>query len=141
MALEFLAALDGRDAARALALVEPAASVHLLPAGVRAPAAAGGRRAIEEFVAAFPDLTVRVRSVMGTADRAVAEITVEGTQARDFWGIDNQEKHMDVDQAWIFETAGDRITGIRAYWCQNQLYRRLAVKRLDRISITAGERA
>jgi ketosteroid isomerase-like protein len=139
LALEFLSALDARDAAAALALVEPSAPVELVPVAA-GTAGSDGRRAIEELVAAFPDLGVRVRSLMGTPARAVAEVTVEGTQGRDFWGIDNQEKHMDVDQAWLFETEGDRITAIRAYWCQNQLYRRLAVKRLDNVSITAGAR-
>ena len=60
---------------------------------------------------------------------------MEGTQAADYLGAINQEKHLDVDQAWRFTVAGDRITGVDAYWCQNQLYRRLAVKRLDQISL------
>ena len=30
---------------------------------------------------------------------------------------------------------GGVITGVTAYWCQQQLYRRLAVKRFDAIAI------
>ena len=52
-----------------------------------------------------------------------------------FFGLVNQEKHLDIDQAWRFTVAGDRITQVRAYWCQAQLYRRLAVKRFDEIAI------
>jgi hypothetical protein len=33
--------------------------------------------------------------------------------------------------------ADDRISAVTAYWDQNQLYRRLGVKRLDKITITA----
>jgi hypothetical protein len=65
----------------------------------------------------------------------VVEVKLEGTQAAAFLGVLNQEKHVDVDQAWLVHAAQGKIAGLRAYWCQNQLYRRLAVKRLDRISI------
>jgi len=68
----------------------------------------------------------------------VAEITVDGTQASDFLGVVNQEKHFDLDQAWMLKVAPDnRISAVTAYWDQNQLYRRLGVKRLDKITITA----
>jgi steroid delta-isomerase-like uncharacterized protein len=140
LALEFLTALDRRDAGAALELVDPEARVQLLPAGVDGTAAREGRGFVDELVAAFPDLSVRVRSLMGTEAQAVAEVTVEGTQAGDFLGVDNQEKHLDVDQAWLFEAAAGRITAIRGYWCQNQLYRRLAVKRLDQVSIVRSSR-
>ena len=75
-----------------------------------------------------------------TADRtAVAEITIEGTQAGDFLAVANQEKHFDLDQAWVLTvTPDDRISAVVGYWDQNQLYRRLGVKRLDKITITAG---
>jgi hypothetical protein len=48
----------------------------------------------------------------------------------------NQEKYVDLDQGWMVWAERGRITRIRAYWCQNQLLRRMAVKRLDQISIT-----
>jgi ketosteroid isomerase-like protein len=72
---------------------------------------------------------------MEAGDVVVLEVTMEGTQATDFLGIVNQEKHVDVDQAWMVWVREGRVRGLRAYWCQNQLYRRLAVKRLDRVSI------
>jgi ketosteroid isomerase-like protein len=59
----------------------------------------------------------------------------EGTQAADYAGAINQEKHLDIDQAWRFTVAGGQITEVHAYWCQGQLYRRLAVKRFDEIAI------
>ena len=65
----------------------------------------------------------------------VAEVDIEGTQATDYAGAINQEKHLDIDQAWRFTVTGGEITGVTAYWCQQQLYRRLAVKRFDAISI------
>ena len=50
----------------------------------------------------------------------------------------NQEKHIDVDQVWLLASRDGRISSITGYWCQNQLYRRLAVKRLDQVAIVGG---
>jgi ketosteroid isomerase-like protein len=142
LALELFSLLARRDAAGALALFDPEGAFEIVPAGIAGVARKEGRAFLEELVAAFPDLLIHVRSVMEflhvpteLGDLAVVEIKLEGTQARDFLGILNQEKHVDVDQAWMIRTASGRIAGLRAYWCQNQLLRRLAVKRLDRISI------
>lgn len=135
LALALFDGLNRGDARAALGLIDPAASFEIVPAAIKGVASREGRQFLMALVAAFPDLLIQVRSVMGTAGMAVLEIKMEGTQAADFLGILNQEKHLDVDQAWMVWAAGGRIAGIRAYWCQNQLYRRLAVKRLDRISI------
>lgn len=129
LALALFDALNAHDASAAMRLLAPDASIELVPARD------AGARFVGELVSAFPDLLIQVRSLMVTGELAVAEIKLEGTQATDFLGILNQEKHLDVDQAWMVWTTHGVITRIRAYWCQNQLYRRLAVKRLDRISI------
>jgi hypothetical protein len=83
---------------------------------------------------------VRVRRLFVTGDNtAVAEITIDGTQSDAFLAVANQEKHFDLDQAWMLKvTPDDRISAVIAYWDQNQLYRRLGVKRLDKVTITAG---
>ncbi len=81
---------------------------------------------------------MRVRRLfVGDDDTAVAEITIEGTQAADFFGVINQEKLMDLDQVWFLHVHDGVIDRVKAYWCQNRLYRRLGVKRLDHVTITA----
>ncbi|HVZ71424.1 MAG TPA: nuclear transport factor 2 family protein [Polyangia bacterium] len=131
----FFDALNRHDVAAALAALDPAAPFEVVPAGLRGTAASVGAPFLRALMTSFPDLLVQVRALMGTDALAVAEVKLEGTQAADFLGILNQEKHLDLDQAWMVWATGGRISGVRAYWCQNQLYRRLAVKRLDRISI------
>ena len=64
-----------------------------------------------------------------------ALVKTEGTQSADYAGAINQEKHLDIDQAWRFVISNGLITDVTAYWCQAQLYRRLAVKRYDEIAI------
>jgi steroid delta-isomerase-like uncharacterized protein len=135
----FFCHMQAGEVAEILALTTPDATVSLLALDARGAMAAHGASYLRELARAFPDLLVRVRRLFVTADRvAVAEITIEGTQAGDFLAVANQEKHVDLDQAWLLTIApDDRISAVVAYWDQNQLYRRLGVKRLDQITITA----
>jgi hypothetical protein len=135
LAASWFAHLQRQDAPAALSLCGADASIDIVPAQIRGNAHGEGTAFVQGLVRAFPDLLFHVRSLTGTATLAIAEVTMEGTQAADFLGVLNQEKHVDLDQAWMFWARDQRLSAVRAYWCQNQLYRRLAVKRLDRISI------
>jgi ketosteroid isomerase-like protein len=135
LARDLFALLNQGRLEAALALFDPAAVFEIVPAGIKGTASEAGHRFLGELLAALPDLLIQVRSIVGDGAWAAAELKLEGTQADDFLGVLNQEKHLDLDQAWMLQAADGRITGLRAYWCQNQLYRRLAVRRLDRISI------
>ncbi len=136
LALELFERLSAHDTKGASALVAAEALVDFGPADIAGTFAQKGAKFFQDLIAAFPDLRVQVRSIMGDSESAVVEITMEGTQGADFLGIHNQEKHLDIDQAWVITAFCEQIASIRAYWCQSQLYRRLAVKRLDQISIT-----
>ena len=134
----FFARMDARDANGVLALVAPHADVALVPLNLHGDAEEVGRRYFEELASAFPDLSVGMRRLfVGNDNTVVAEITIAGTQAADFFGIVNQEKLMDLDQVWFLHVKDATIDRIKAYWCQNRLYRRLGVKRLDHVTITA----
>jgi ketosteroid isomerase-like protein len=137
---KFFRHMQAREVEEILGLMTPDAVVSLVPLNRHGPMAAHGACYLRELASAFPDLLVRVRRLFVTADcTVVAEITVEGTQAGDFLAVANQEKQFDLDQAWMLTiTPDDRISAVVAYWDQNQLYRRLGVKRLDKITITAG---
>lgn len=138
IARTFFARMDARDANGFLALVTPHAKVTLVPLNLQGDVEDVGRRYFEQLASAFPDLSVRVRRLfVGNDNTAVAEITIAGTQAADFFGIINQEKLMDLDQVWFLHVNDGVIDRIKAYWCQNRLYRRLGVKRLDHVTITA----
>jgi ketosteroid isomerase-like protein len=138
VARNFFTRMDARDTSGALALVTPHASITLVPLNLQGDAEEVGRPYFEQLISAFPDLAVRVRQLfVGNDGTAVAQVTIEGTQAADFFGIINQEKFMDLDQVWFLHVTDGAIDRIKAYWCQNQLYRRLGVKRLDHVTITA----
>ena len=138
IARTFFARMDARDVHGMLALVAPDANVTLVPLNLKGEAEEVARRYFEQLTGAFPDLSVRLRRLFADShNTAVAEITIAGTQAADFFGIVNQEKLMDLDQVWFLHVNDGVIDGIKAYWCQSRLYRRLGVKRLDHVTITA----
>jgi ketosteroid isomerase-like protein len=131
----FLDAVAGHDIDAAIALVDPRAAVTIHPFGLYESGADVLRTVLADLVRAFPDLVISVSRVIATGEVVTALFKAEGTQAADYAGAINQEKHLDIDQAWRFVTSGGLITEVTAYWCQAQLYRRLAVKRYDEIAI------
>jgi ketosteroid isomerase-like protein len=131
----FLDAFARHDVEAAIAVVDPQVSVTIHPLGVRDTGADALRKVLADQLRGFPDLMISVSRVITTGDVVTVLFKAEGTQSADYAGAINQEKHLDVDQAWRFVTGGDLITEVTAYWCQAQLYRRLAVKRYDEIAI------
>ncbi|HLN69738.1 MAG TPA: nuclear transport factor 2 family protein [Streptosporangiaceae bacterium] len=131
----FLDAFARHDVDAAMAVADPRVSVTVHPLAVHGQGADELRRVLADLVRAFPDLMISVSQIIATGDVVTALFKTEGTQAADYAGAINTEKHLDIDQAWRFVTAGGLITEVAAYWCQAQLYRRLAVKRYDEIAI------
>lgn len=132
---DFLAAFAARDVEAAIALVARDAAITVHALHIQATGADALRAVLDDVAAAFPDLLLTVQRVIATGDVVTALVKFEGTQAREYAGVVNQEKHLDLDQAWRFTVADGRIAAVAAYWCQQQLYRRLAVKRFDQIAI------
>lgn len=134
----FWSGLVGRDVDAAFSVVADDAEVRIVPAGILG-SAVEGRAFFANTVAAFPDVEFFVKkSFTGVDGVTVTELSMEGTQAGDYLGVVNQEKHIDVDQVWLLTNRDGQISSITGYWCQNQLYRRLAVKRLDQVAIIGG---
>ena len=129
----FLDAFARRVVDAAMALVDSQAAVTVHPFGIDTRGADALRAVLADLVRAFPDLMISVSRVITTGDVVTALFKAEGTQAAGYAGAINQEKHLDIDQAWRFLVADGLITEVTAYWCQAQLYRRLAVKRYDEI--------
>jgi steroid delta-isomerase-like uncharacterized protein len=132
---EFLEALVERDVPRALERVADNVAVIVHGPGINHVGSDTLRGVLSDLVDAFPDLRITVKKVVTTGDSATAEIKVEGTQAAAYAGAINQEKHLDLDEAWHFRVTDGQISLVDAYWCQQQLYRRLGVKRFDQVSI------
>jgi ketosteroid isomerase-like protein len=131
----FLEAFGRHDIDAAIAHLDPQVSVTVHPLGLRGTGPDTLRQVLADLVQGFPDLVISVSALIATCDVVTAQFKAEGTQAAGYAGAINQEKHLDIDQAWRFTASGGLISGVSAYWCQAQLYRRLAVKRYDEIAI------
>jgi steroid delta-isomerase-like uncharacterized protein len=135
-AAEFWRAIGDRAVDAAFARVADDAEVTIPPAGILGTAADDGREFFAATMAAFPDLLLTVKKSFTCSDGvAVTELRLEGTQAADYLGASNQEKRLDIDQAWLLRVEDGVIRSITGYWDQNQLYRRLGVKRLDQVAV------
>ena len=132
---DFLDGLSQRDVAAALAAVSDSVRVTVHGLSVRGETADSLRQVLDDIIGAFPDLRVKTKRVLRAGDVVTVELKVEGTQAQPYAGAINQEKHLDLDEAWRFEVSDGVIVAVDAYWCQQQLYRRLGVKRFDQIAI------
>jgi ketosteroid isomerase-like protein len=131
----FWRAIGDRDVSAAFALVADDAEVKIPPAGILGTAREG-REFFTATMAAFPDLLLTIKKSFACADGVtVTELKLAGTQAADYLGAINQEKHMAIDQAWLLRAEDGVIRSIAGYWDLNQLYRRLAVRRLDQAAI------
>ena len=131
----FLDALARRDVDAAMAVTDSRITVTIHPFVIKDQGTDVLRSVLADLVRAFPDLMISVSRVITTGDVVTALFKAEGTQAAGYAGAINTEKHLDIDQAWRFVIADGSITEVTAYWCQAQLYRRLAVKRYDQIAI------
>jgi len=132
---DFLTGFSHSDVDTALASVSDDVRLTFHGAGASGTGIESLRQVLSDIVKAFPNLRITTKRILRTGDVITAEIKVEGTQAADYAGAINQEKHLDLDEAWRFEVRDGRIVAVDAYWCQQQLYRRLGVKRFDQIAI------
>jgi predicted ester cyclase len=133
----FMTCLARHDVNGALTICAPSCSIHIVPLALQGAIHVEGRTFFETWINAFPDLSLTTRRMFATRDDVVAiETSFDGTQANAFLGAINQEKHVDLDEAWLLHISADCIGSVKLFWCQNQLYRRLAVRRLDRVTIT-----
>src|SRR5271165_783361 len=119
LAEESFAHMEAGDVDEILGMMTPEATVSLVPLSRHGPMATDGASYLRELSMSFPDLLVRVRRLFVTGDNtAVAEITIDGTQAGVFLAVANQEKHVDLDQAWmLMVTPDDRGTHGRRRGC------------------------
>lgn len=135
-AAQFWRAIGDGDVDSAFALVADDAEVRIVPAGINGTAAKEGREFFTATLTAFPDLLLSVKkSFTGSDGVHVTELKLEGTQAAEYLGAINQEKHLDIDQVWLLRTEDGLVRSITGYWDQQMLYRRLAVKRLDQVAL------
>jgi steroid delta-isomerase-like uncharacterized protein len=90
-----------------------------------------GKQIWSGLIDAFPDLHVTVDSEFGNDRNTAAEVTIGGTQRKDFLDIPNHGKHYELPHAFLlrFNDEG-KITAITCYWDNLSFYSQLGVEPL-----------
>jgi ketosteroid isomerase-like protein len=110
----FLDALARHDVDAAMAVTDERVTVTVHPFGIYEKGADVLRSVLADLVRAFPDLMISVSRVIATGDVVTALFKAAGTQTDAYAGAINQEKHLDIDQAWRFAVADGLIAGVDA---------------------------
>lgn len=117
--LAFFNAYDDLDTARMIGLAAPNATVHFLPLGN------DGRGSFWEFgkavwdllIDCFPDISNTVDSLTAEDDRVMANVTIEGTQAKDFMGVVSKGRRFTCDHIFVFRfNEVDQIQQLTIDW-------------------------
>lgn len=117
--LAFFNAYDDLDTARMIGLAAPNATVHFLPLGN------DGRDSFWEFgkavwdllIDCFPDISNTVDSLTAEDDRVMANVTIEGTQAKDFMGVVSKGRRFTCDHIFVFRfNEVDQIQQLTIDW-------------------------
>ena len=77
------------------------------------------------FIAALPDVTFALESIVAGDGRAAAEWTMVGTQTGDLPGLPATGKRCSVRGASVFEVRGDRFVRCADYWDMMTFLRQL----------------
>ncbi|MCA7980449.1 nuclear transport factor 2 family protein [Burkholderia cepacia] len=132
------AAMNSRDAVAAffdryrrhdiegmLTLFAPDATLDYVPIGVTGRADVQGKAIWAALLDAFPDLHNEVDAIHAddAGRHATAEVTIGGTQVREFAGIQNRGRTFSLRHAFVFEFDTDgRIERLAAYWDNVRLF-------------------
>jgi steroid delta-isomerase-like uncharacterized protein len=134
VARSFFAAYNAHDVGRMVAACSEDARLRYVPMGAQGQGKARGvGKAIwSGLIDAFPDLTVTVQSAFGDERNAAAEVTIGGTQRKDFLQIPSRGKHYELPHAFLL-SLDDRglITDIAAYWDNASFYSQLGKTTLE----------
>lgn len=117
--LAFFTAYDDLDTARMIGLAAPNATVHFLPLGQ------DGKGSFWEFgkvvwdllIDCFPDISNTVDSLSAEGDAITANVTISGTQAKEFMGIPSRGLRFGSDHVFVFRfNDADQIQDLTINW-------------------------
>ena len=130
----FFNSYNAHDVDRMLSLCSDDAQLHYLPMGKQGEGKIKevGKTIWSTLLDAFPDLRVRLECAFADEQNVAAQVTIGGTQRKDFMNIRNQGRHYDLPHAFLLKM-GDRrlITSITAYWDNASFYSQLGKKTID----------
>lgn len=117
--LAFFTAYDDLDTARMIGLAAPDATVHFLPLGDDGKGTFWefGKAVWDLLIDCFPDLSNTVDKLTTEDDTITANVTIGGTQAKDFMGIVSKGCRFNSDHVFVFRfNDADQIQHLTINW-------------------------
>lgn len=124
--LAFFTAYDDLDTARMIGLAAPDATVHFLPMGSDGGGSfwTFGKAVWDSLIECFPDIGNTVDSLSADSDTDTsfagairANVTIGGTQAKDFMGVVSHGCRFNSDHVFVFRfNDADQIQALTIDW-------------------------
>ncbi|MBO0933349.1 ester cyclase [Fibrella aquatilis] len=118
-ALAFFTAYDDLDTARMINLAAPDATVHFLPLGKDGVGTFWefGKAVWDSLIDCFPDISNTVDSLSAEGNTVTANVSIGGTQAKEFMGIASKGFRFDSDHVFVFTfNEADQIQSLTINW-------------------------
>lgn len=130
----FFARYDDHDIDGMVELFDADAIVDYVPMGSRGSLDGVGVPVWKGLIDAFPDLDVKIGRIHATADgrHSFAEVTIEGTQDKEAFGIENQGRRYSLRHLFTLDFGGlGAITEMTCFFDVAGWYRQLGRTHLD----------
>ncbi|WP_020605907.1 nuclear transport factor 2 family protein [Spirosoma spitsbergense] len=117
--LAFFTAYDDLDTARMIGLAAPDATVHFLPLGDDGKGAFWefGKAVWDLLIDCFPDISNSVDKLTTDGSTVTANVTIGGTQVREFMGIASKGCRFNSDHVFVFQfNEADQIQHLTINW-------------------------
>ena len=117
--LAFFTAYDDLDTARMIGLAAPDATVHFLPLGESGLGTFWefGKTVWDSLIDCFPDISNTLDRLTTQDDTVTANVTISGTQAKEFMGIPSKGLRFGSDHVFVFRfNDADQIQSLTINW-------------------------
>ena len=127
--VQFMFAYQKKDVLLMMSFCDPEGEVYFKPLGENGKGKIGGlgKDLWTKLIECFPDIDNTVDAIVSEGENVRCQVLISGTQARDFAGIENKEKHFESDHIFIFHlNSKNKIDGVEIEWNHSDFAKQLS---------------
>ncbi len=127
--VDFMRAYQEQEVSQMISLCHDASTVSFIPLGEHGKGTVWelGRNLWTSLIKSFPDLDNTVHSISSEGERIVCVVSIRGTQAHDFAGIESTGGHFDSEHIFVFTlNKAHQIEHIDIEWDHEDFVRQLS---------------
>ncbi len=127
--VHFMFSYQNKDVTRMMSHCDPEGEVYFVPLGEAGRGKIGelGKNLWSLLIDCFPDISNTIDAIVSEGNSVRCQVLITGTQAKDFAGIPNKEKHFNSDHIFIFHlNERNKIDQIEIQWDHADFVRQLS---------------